>query len=123
MILENELYLSLGYCVFMLALFLVFRAFPPKKINHLYGYRTARSMANDIVWKDANDYSMKLGVKLGVYGLFLPLFYYFIWPEQLTLATVLTHTAALLWIVIGTERYLNKRYDKKGQPKNTSLKD
>lgn len=80
-------------------------------------------MANDIVWKDANDYSMKLGVKLGVYGLFLPLFYYFIWPEQLMLATVLTHTAALLWIVIGTERYLNKRYDKKGQPKNTSLKD
>ncbi len=123
MILENELYLSLGYCVFMLCLFLVFRAFPPKKINHLYGYRTARSMANDIVWKDANDYSMKLGVKLGVYGLFLPLFYYFIWPEQLMLATVLTHTAALLWIVIGTERYLNKRYDKKGQPKNTSLKD
>lgn len=123
MILENELYLSLGYCVFMLCLFLVFRAFPPKKINHLYGYRTARSMANDIVWKDANDYSMKLGVKLGVYGLFLPLFYYFIWPEQLMLATVLTHTAALLWIVIGTERYLNKSYDKKGQPKNTSLKD
>ncbi len=123
MILENELYLALGYCVFMLALFLVFRAFPPKKINHLYGYRTARSMANETVWKDANDYSMKLGVKLGVYGLFLPLFYYFFWPEQLMLATVLTHTASLLLIVIGTEGYLNLHYDKKGQPKNPTPKD
>ena len=123
MILENELFLSLGYCGFMLALFLIFRAFPPKKINHLYGYRTRRSMANETVWQDANEYSMQLGVKLGIWSLFLPLFYYFLWPEQLLLATVITHTALLLLIVIGTERYLDQRYDKKGQPKNPNPKD
>lgn len=122
MIAENELYLSLGYCAFMLLLFMIFKAFPPKKINHFYGYRTQRSMANDTVWKDANEYSFKLGVKLGIYGLFLPLFYYFIWPEQLMLATVITHTAALLLIVVGTERYLNQRYDRQGQPKNHNPK-
>ncbi|HBB49190.1 MAG TPA: hypothetical protein DCZ44_06115 [Flavobacteriaceae bacterium] len=123
MVLENELFLSLGYCGFMLALFLIFQAFPPKKINHIYGYRTARSMANETVWKDANNYSMKLGVQLGLWGMLLPLFYYFIWPEQLLLATVITHTGLLLLIVIGTERYLDQRYDKKGQPKNTTPKD
>ena len=123
MILENELFLSLGYCGFMLALFLVFRAFPPKKINHLYGYRTARSMANEAVWEDANNYSMKLGVQLGLWSMLLPLFYYFIWPEQLLLATVITHTGLLLLIIVGTERYLNQRYDKKGRPKNTPPKD
>jgi len=120
---ENELYLSLGYCGFMLLLFLIFRAFPPKKINHLYGYRTARSMANETVWEDANNYSMKLGVQLGIWSMFLPLFYYFIWPEQLLLATVITHTALLLFIIVGTERYLDQRYDKKGQPKNPTPKD
>ncbi len=120
---ENELYLALGYCGFMLLLFLIFRAFPPKKINHLYGYRTTRSMANDLVWRDANDYSMKLGVQLGIWSMFLPLFFYFIWPEQLLLATVITHTALLLFIVVGTERYLDKHYDKKGQPKNPTPKD
>ena len=123
MVLENELFLSLGYCGFMLALFLIFRAFPPKKINHLYGYRTARSMANETVWEDANNYSMKLGVQLGIWSMFLPLFYYFIWPEQLLLATVITHTALLLFIVVGTERYLDQRYDKKGLPKNPTPKD
>ncbi len=123
MILENELFLSLGYCGFMLALFLIFRAFPPKKINHLYGYRTARSMANETVWEDANNYSMKLGVQLGLWSMLLPLFYYFIWPEQLLLATVITHTGLLLLIIVGTERYLNQRYDKKGRPKNTPPKD
>lgn len=123
MVLENELFLSLGYCGFMLALFLIFRAFPPKKINHLYGYRTARSMANETVWEDANNYSMKLGVQLGLWSMLLPLFYYFIWPEQLLLATVITHTGLLLLIVIGTERYLDQRYDKKGQPKNQTPKD
>lgn len=120
---ENELYLSLGYCGFMLLLFLIFRAFPPKKINHLYGYRTARSMANEAVWEDANNYSMKLGVQLGIWSMFLPLFYYFIWPEQLLLATVITHTALLLFIIVGTERHLDQCYDKKGQPKNPTPKD
>ena len=123
MALENELFLSLGYCGFMLALFLIFRAFPPKKINHLYGYRTARSMANETVWEDANNYSMKLGVQLGLWSMLLPLFYYFIWPEQLLLVTVITHTGLLLLIMVGTERYLNQRYDKKGRPKNTPPKD
>ena len=123
MALENELFLSLGYCGFMLALFLIFRACPPKKINHLYGYRTARSMANETVWEDANNYSMKLGVQLGLWSMLLPLFYYFIWPEQLLLATVITHTGLLLLIMVGTERYLNQRYDKKGRPKNTPPKD
>jgi hypothetical protein len=66
---------------------------------------------------------MKLGVQLGIWSMFLPLFYYFIWPEQLLLATVITHTALLLFIIVGTERYLDQRYDKKGQPKNPTPKD
>lgn len=34
--------------------------FPPKKINHLYGYRTKASMRNEQNWKIAQSYSAKI---------------------------------------------------------------
>ena len=38
----------------------VFRFFPPKKINYLYGYRTSSSMKNIESWNLANKYSSNL---------------------------------------------------------------
>ena len=42
--------------------------FPPKKINSLYGYRTAQSMKNQKNWDFAQVYGSKA---LGVFGLIL----------------------------------------------------
>ena len=42
--------------------------FPPKKINYLYGYRTATSMKNQQVWDFAQRYS---GIKMLQIGLLL----------------------------------------------------
>lgn len=39
--------------------------FPPKKINRLIGYRTARSMKNQQQWDFAQTYSAKEMMKLG----------------------------------------------------------
>jgi uncharacterized membrane protein len=36
---------------------LVFKVFPPKKINYLYGYRTSSSMKNIENWHVANQYA------------------------------------------------------------------
>ncbi len=80
-------------------------------------------MANQIVWLDANTYSLKLGVKVMTWCLMLPLLYFLIWPEKILLATIITHSISLFIIIAGTERYLNDRYDKKGQPKNQNSKD
>ncbi|MFF2912422.1 SdpI family protein [Paenibacillus sp. NPDC057934] len=42
---------------------------PPKKINSLYGYRTKRSMKNQLLWDEANRYSAELMIRYGlVYG-------------------------------------------------------
>ncbi|ABN52716.1 hypothetical protein Cthe_1487 [Acetivibrio thermocellus ATCC 27405] len=38
---------------------------PPKSINAIYGYRTARSMKNDETWKFAHDCCGRLWFKLG----------------------------------------------------------
>ncbi|UMB54374.1 SdpI family protein [Lutibacter sp. A64] len=40
--------------------------FPPKKINSLYGYRTASSMKNKERWKFAQIYSAKQLITLGL---------------------------------------------------------
>lgn len=40
--------------------------FPPKNINHLYGYRTKRSMKNKDQWDFAQRYSSKLTIYLGL---------------------------------------------------------
>lgn len=39
--------------------------FPPKKINHFYGYRTKSSMKNQSRWDFAQRYSSKEMMKIG----------------------------------------------------------
>ena len=57
---ENQLMIALGYCVFMLIIFIIYFLYPPKKINYLYGYRTKQSMLNNETWTFANKYAAKL---------------------------------------------------------------
>ena len=45
---------------------IIFYLYPPKKINHLYGYRTKRSMRNQETWDAANRYSTVLMILAGI---------------------------------------------------------
>ncbi len=51
--------------VFSLAAFISMK-FPPKKINGIYGYRTARSMKSQENWDIAQRYSSRLMLKQGL---------------------------------------------------------
>lgn len=110
----SQLYIALGYCVFMLALSIVFLKFPPKKINDLYGYRTNRSKKNKDIWVAANSYWTSLFFKLNIAAFAIPLLLYFIYPEQMVLITVVVSTFLLLTTIPTTEMYLNKNFDKDG---------
>lgn len=44
----------------------VFQKLPPKKINAVYGYRTAMSMKNRETWKFAHNYCGKIWLKTGI---------------------------------------------------------
>ena len=114
---EQQLLFGLGYCVFMLLLFLIFKAFPPKKINALYGYRTQRSMANQNVWEVANTFSMQVMIKVSLWSFGLPVVFYFLIPEFNFLGVCIGNTLLILYSVLLTERHLNRHFDKKGNPK------
>ena len=47
----------------------VFWAYPPKKINEFYGYRTARSRKSQEAWDFAQKYSAKLITMFGLAAL------------------------------------------------------
>ena len=56
--------LVLGPIFFIVGLILL--KFPPKKINHIYGYRTKRSMQNQEIWDFAQQFSAKEMIKGGI---------------------------------------------------------
>ncbi|WP_152971415.1 SdpI family protein [Lacinutrix algicola] len=57
--------LSLSGIVFIIVGFIMYK-FPPKKINSLYGYRTAASMKNQQNWDFAQVYSAKKMIVIGI---------------------------------------------------------
>ena len=58
---------------------------PPKTINHLYGYRTKRSMKNQESWDFAQKYSAQEMVQAGFYLLAVSIIGWFIkLPEMVT---------------------------------------
>ena len=49
---------------------LIVKKNPPEMINSLYGYRTKRSMKNQLLWDEANKYSAEIMMRYGlVYAL------------------------------------------------------
>ncbi len=75
------LILSVTGLVFILGGYIFFK-FPPKKINHLYGYRTKTSMESQEKWNFSQRYSAKEMIKQGVYMLLIGILGYFINPSE-----------------------------------------
>ena len=113
---QNQLYIALGYCAFMLLLGWFLKKFPPKKINHLYGYRTQRSMKNQATWEAANTYSSLVFFKVSLYSFFIPVALYFLYPQLNVLFTIITNTLLLLYVLYATEKHLKARFDIQGNP-------
>ena len=113
---QNQLYMALGYCAFMLLLGCLLKKFPPKKINHLYGYRTQGSMKNQATWEAANTYSSLVFFKISLYSFLIPVAFYFLYPQQNVLITIVTNTLLLLYVLYATEKHLKARFDTQGNP-------
>ncbi|NND64240.1 MAG: SdpI family protein [Flavobacteriaceae bacterium] len=110
----TNLYLALGYCIFMLILGLILQKFPPKKINHIYGYRTNRSMQNENTWNTANQYSSRLMVRMSLLSLIFPPLLYFIYPEYNFMITIVVNTLLIVSILWFTENHLKSKFDTQG---------
>lgn len=90
---------------------------PPKKINHFYGYRTRRSMANQEVWDFANRQSSKDFLRLAIISLIvgvLLLPFDIPFKVGIQLAVLLFGLGFAVWY---TEKKIDKRFDKNGNKK------
>ena len=108
------LILSSGGLIFLLAGYIQHR-FPPKKINHLYGYRTSTSMKSQESWDFAQQYSAKKIMQMGAYITALGLLSWIIdlqllWSARIALTIV---TIGPLLMLFKVESELKKRFPKK----------
>lgn len=94
-------------------------AYPPKKINKLYGYRTKASMRNQQTWEEANRYSAKqmlycgsVLLTIGVLSFLSPS----VGKTNVNIATILTIIFSVLPLPL-TELHLRKVFDKEGNRK------
>lgn len=110
---ENEL-IVLGIVVgpiFLLAGAVLY-FFPPKKINSLYGYRTANSMKNQQRWNFSQKYAGKCMAILGfIFGLVIFLLSFLSFSETTNVAVgiglLILMAVILIWIV---ERKLKQKF-------------
>ena len=98
-----------GAVMFITGLVLMF--FPPKNINHIYGYRSKKSMESEENWVFAQRYSAKLLVALG--AAFVLLGFVCSWfslSETISaiIAVVLVIISAL-FLIVKTESELKKK--------------
>lgn len=125
----------MGYWIFMTCMCLlvpgiliafgsVTRKHPPKEINYLYGYRTARSTKNQNTWEFANKLWGRLSVRWGIIMLVISVVTMLavIWQSEQIVSTVGTILVTLqlipvLGIIPVVERALRKNFDKDGNRK------
>ena len=88
------------------------KRFPPKKINHLYGYRTRTSMQHQEAWDFAQKYSANKMMKLGAIMLVLAVA---IWLADIQFKGDIVVAIALtvvspLFMFFQVEQVLKKRF-------------
>ncbi|MXN92565.1 hypothetical protein GR160_15155 [Flavobacterium sp. Sd200] len=109
---------TIGQCLLCGAIFIiaatVMHLFPPKKINHLYGYRTASAMQDQEHW----DFAQKNGTKkMAISGLMLIAVsfagkLYPIDDKYQTFVSIPITLGAALFIFLSTERAIQKQFPK-----------
>jgi uncharacterized membrane protein len=97
------------------------KAYPPKKINNYYGYRTPAAMKNQETWDEANSYSARVMIKTGLVLLFAGLVLTFLFqviPMPPKIKFALTYLMILasamgsaITMLTSTERHLEKTFD------------
>ena len=97
---------------------IVFYFFPPKKINHIYGYRTKRSMLNDTIWQFANQQFIIALLKYSSLGLVAAVVFASLGSGQINWQPMVILLFSLGAAILKTEQSLNTHFDEEGNKKN-----
>ena len=98
---------------------LIYKFFPPKTINKLYGYHMKSSMRNQDTWTEANTYASRVLLLLSIFFLVAAIattyFLYFSGLELALFALVLVVSCAGLYFL--TEMHMKNVFDENGKRK------
>lgn len=95
--------------------------FPPKQINSLYGYRTARSMKSKEAWNAANRFASIMMIAGGTDLLFINLILKWLgMKNEIIWATVMLIGVIAISVIVYflTEKFLKENFDEEGKPLN-----
>lgn len=103
---------------------LLFYFKPPKKINYIYGYRTAMSMKNQETWDYAHRFCGRLWIFIGIFMLVATaaLLYLFLSgasakPDDRMALIVLMQVGLMVGSIIPVESQLRRVFDRSGNRK------
>ncbi|RZJ67926.1 MAG: SdpI family protein [Flavobacterium sp.] len=91
---------------------IIMLAFPPKKINGLYGYRTSASMKSQKHWDFAQRFSSFRMIEAGIFllGFSFASNYFGINPVKSAVGTIVLLLASTLYLILRTEIALKKKF-------------
>ena len=102
-----------------------FQKKPPEKINHVYGYRTARSMKNQETWRFAHETCGRLWVRLGAVLLLLSLAAAVMTFGRgveaagiVSAVVVVVQMVVVIGSIVPVERALKRNFDDQGRKRN-----
>lgn len=107
--------LSVNGLLFILSL--AFYFFTPKKINALYGYKTNKTILNDIIWNYANTFFSRQLLLYAAISFVFALFIAFLNPIM-SWQPMAIMLLAIAVSVIKTEQELFNNFDEEGKLKN-----
>lgn len=96
--------------IFIIVIGLLFKWFPPKKINGIYGYRTNKSMKNQKTWDYAQligaNSMMLTGVLLGAIGVI----FYFTKLSNNVIELIIFLSSFIVMMIL--DEYKLKKFDR-----------
>ena len=103
-----DLMLKNPIIIITLLIMIIFRIFPPKNINALYGYRSAGSMKNKTNWDFAQKYSANLFIAFLSTLLLIQVILYLVFGNKtfINLSIVISLLVTIGIVIYKTEKKL-----------------
>lgn len=91
---------------------IVTKLFPPKKINYLYGYRTARSMRSLEEWNYAQKYSAIKMIQIAAFLILISIIAMLVLSDlkEFNVASFFIVIISIIYLVVKTEKALKNKF-------------
>ena len=102
-----------GICILVIGI--IYKVFPPARINSIYGCRIPSAMRNQDTWDEGNRYSANLMIIIGIISIFMVPILYLVFGEKGIMPGALISAFLLIGMIILVELHLRKLFDKEGR--------